>query len=202
MRQRKQRAKEAGFTLLEVLVAFAVLAVLIVPILQVFGGGMGSTRTARTVAMATLLARSKLAEVAAARPLAVGEAEGTFEDAGFRWRASIVTDDSVLDTIDGEAAATNGRDGGETAKKRSHQTRANTQRNSSGFTGTRSSTNRKGALSAGDETGEEDLGGAQGSDLVVLRISVSVDWGNRGNGVTLTTFRLESAGDPAARGLE
>ena len=68
MRMRRS-SPESGFTLLEVLVAFAVLAVMIVPILQVFGGGLGTTETARAYTTATLLARSKLAEVGVAETL-------------------------------------------------------------------------------------------------------------------------------------
>lgn len=64
---------ESGFTLLEVLVAFAVLAVMLVPILQVFGGGLGVTQTARGYAEGVLLARSKLAELSVAQDLREGE---------------------------------------------------------------------------------------------------------------------------------
>jgi prepilin-type N-terminal cleavage/methylation domain-containing protein len=78
---------ESGFTLLEVLVAFAVLAVMIVPILQVFGGGLGMTETARAYSTAALLARSKLAEVGAGEDLEEGETTGTFES--YQWRRTI-----------------------------------------------------------------------------------------------------------------
>ena len=78
---------ESGFTLLEVLVAFAVLAVMIVPILQVFGGGLGSTETARAYSTAALLARSRLAEVGAEEALEEGETTGAFE--GYQWRRTI-----------------------------------------------------------------------------------------------------------------
>jgi prepilin-type N-terminal cleavage/methylation domain-containing protein len=78
---------ESGFTLLEVLVAFAVLAVMIVPILQVFGGGLGTTETARAYSTAALLARSKLAEVGAGEALDEGETTGTFES--YQWRRTI-----------------------------------------------------------------------------------------------------------------
>jgi prepilin-type N-terminal cleavage/methylation domain-containing protein len=78
---------ESGFTLLEVLVAFAVLAVMIVPILQVFGGGLGMTETARAYSTAALLARSKLAEVGAGEDLEEGETTGNFES--YQWRRTI-----------------------------------------------------------------------------------------------------------------
>ena len=75
---------ESGFTLLEVLVAFAVLAVMLVPILQVFGGGLGMTQTARGYAEGVLLARSKLAELGVAKDLREGESSGEFEERGYR----------------------------------------------------------------------------------------------------------------------
>src|SRR5512147_41363 len=77
----------SGFTLLEVLVAFAVLAVMIVPILQVFGSGLGTTETARAYSTAALLARSKLAEVGVEEDLEEGEKTGVFE--GYEWRRTI-----------------------------------------------------------------------------------------------------------------
>jgi hypothetical protein len=69
------------------LVAFAVLAVMIVPILQVFGGGLGMTETASAYSTAALLARSKLAEVGAGEDVEEGETTGTFES--YQWRRSI-----------------------------------------------------------------------------------------------------------------
>ena len=87
---------ESGFTLLEVLVAFAVLAVMIVPILQVFGGGLGAVDSARARSTAALLARSKLAEVGAGETLMEGETSGIFNVPGFRWRRTIVRDTSEL----------------------------------------------------------------------------------------------------------
>jgi type II secretion system protein I len=87
---------ESGFTLLEVLVAFAVLAVIIVPILQVFGGGLGTAETARGYSTAALLARSKLAEVGLGEPLAEGDTTGDFDVPGYHWRQTIVRDTSEV----------------------------------------------------------------------------------------------------------
>ena len=90
---RRPRQGDAGFTLLEVLVAFAILAVMMVPILQVFGNGLGVTGTARGYAEGALLARSKLAELTAGK-LMEGDSSGNFDERGYRWRASVTTDDS------------------------------------------------------------------------------------------------------------
>jgi hypothetical protein len=64
-----------------------VLAVMIVPILQVFGGGLATTETARAYSTAALLARSKLAEVGVEEDLEEGEKTGVFE--GYEWRRTI-----------------------------------------------------------------------------------------------------------------
>jgi type II secretion system protein I len=96
-RRRRRASGEEGFTLLEVLIAFAVLALMLVPILQIFGGGIGSSQTARGYAMAALLARSKLAELATGATFAEGETSGTFEGGeGYRWRTTIARDTSPI----------------------------------------------------------------------------------------------------------
>ena len=95
---------EDGFTLLEVLIAFAVLAVLLVPILQVFGGGLGNAETARAYSTATLLARSKLAEIATESELADGESDGRFEGSNYRWRSTIARDETEVIEPDGKSA--------------------------------------------------------------------------------------------------
>jgi len=97
-----------------VLIAFAVLAIMLVPILQVFGGGLGLTQTARGYAEGTLLARSKLAEVSGSKDLREGETSGDFEDRGYHWRASVVQDQSVVtlpdNTIVGPSSPFRGND--------------------------------------------------------------------------------------------
>lgn len=75
------------------LVAFAVLSVMLVPILQVLGGGLGATQTARGHAEAALLARSKLTEITAGK-LQEGESSGDFEERGYRWQAMVSADHS------------------------------------------------------------------------------------------------------------
>jgi type II secretion system protein I len=52
----------AGFTLLEVLVALGILAVSITAILQMFGTAMVSSSRAEAVTVGTMLARQKMAE--------------------------------------------------------------------------------------------------------------------------------------------
>lgn len=77
-----------GFTLVEVLVAFAIAALGLAALMQVFATGLRSAATAENYARATMLAESRLASVGVEQPLAAGESSGDFED-GYRWRVVI-----------------------------------------------------------------------------------------------------------------
>ena len=81
----QRRRSGRGFTLLEVLIAFVILAVSLSVILQVFSSGMRGARLAGAYTTATLLAKSVLAETGIETPLEEGEVGGEFDN-GFRWR--------------------------------------------------------------------------------------------------------------------
>ena len=78
-----------GFTLLEIIVAFTILSVALVGLIQAFGTGLRGLGAAQTSAATVMLARSKLEEVGLTIPLEDGESSGETED-GYRWRVSIV----------------------------------------------------------------------------------------------------------------
>ena len=83
-----------GFTLIEVLVAFAILALSLTALMQVFGTGLRNTVVSEAYVRATLLAESKLAAVGVEQPLEPGERNGDFgtaggEDKGYRWRVVV-----------------------------------------------------------------------------------------------------------------
>lgn len=80
------RSRAGGFTLVEILVALTLFAVVGGSLLQLFHAGLGSVRTAGAKAHATLLARSKLTELQAYPDLRPGTLHGDFGD-GFRWEA-------------------------------------------------------------------------------------------------------------------
>ena len=77
--------RDAGFTLLEVLVAFVICALALGGFLQVFSTSLRGVERAEDTTVATLLAESKLATVGSLVPLGGDTRRGLFEDR-FRWR--------------------------------------------------------------------------------------------------------------------
>ena len=77
-----------GFTLLEVLIAFTILAVALVALLRAFSSGLRGLDAAEAGAAALQHARSKIEEVGTVIPLETGEHSGEFED-GTRWSIAI-----------------------------------------------------------------------------------------------------------------
>ena len=75
-----------GFTLIESLVAISILAICIVVILQLFSGGLKSSKLSDQYTIAIFHAREKMEEILLAEELTEGVIDGEFED-GFRWKA-------------------------------------------------------------------------------------------------------------------
>ena len=83
------RRRAGGFTLLEVVVAFTILAVAMVGLMRAFSSGLRGLDAAQVSTAAVMHARSKLEEVGIAIPLEDGERSGEFDD-GYQWRVSMV----------------------------------------------------------------------------------------------------------------
>lgn len=77
-----------GFSLLEVLVAFAILALTLGVLLNIFSGGLRNLGDGQHYTRAVLDAQSKLAEIGVSQPLAPGEISGEIDDV-YRWSARI-----------------------------------------------------------------------------------------------------------------
>lgn len=114
----------AGFTLIEVIVAFTILAVALVALMQAFSGGLRGLAAAETQAIAVAHARAKLEEVGVTLPLAPGEFADVFED-GYRWRVTVAPSPSQPDSdfaddalrlyaVEVEVTPASGRGGGAT----------------------------------------------------------------------------------------
>ncbi len=80
--------RRRGFTLLEVLVAFAVLAVALGVAFEIFATGLRGARSADALTRAVLIAESRLAGVGIETELTPGTSEGETDD-GTRWRVEI-----------------------------------------------------------------------------------------------------------------
>jgi general secretion pathway protein I len=75
-----------GFTLIETLVAISILAISLVVILQLFSGGLKSSRLSDEYTRGIFHAREKMDEILLAKELTEGVIAGEYDD-GFRWRA-------------------------------------------------------------------------------------------------------------------
>ncbi|MFQ5466683.1 MAG: prepilin-type N-terminal cleavage/methylation domain-containing protein [Kiloniellaceae bacterium] len=84
-----RRRRTGGFTLLEVVVAFTILAVAMVGLMRAFSTGLRGLDAAQVSTAAVMHARSKLEEVGIAIPIEGGEQSGEFDD-GYEWRVSMV----------------------------------------------------------------------------------------------------------------
>lgn len=82
-------AAARGFTLLEVLVAFALLALSLGVLMQIFSGTMRNAERVRETAQATTLAQSLLAAAGVESRLDAGTRSGEL-DGKYRWQISAV----------------------------------------------------------------------------------------------------------------
>jgi general secretion pathway protein I len=79
-------AREAGFTVLEVLTAFVLMAVTLAVILQVFSGGLRDAQLADEYARAVMIAQSRLAGFTASERL--DESANSGSEGEFAWTLS------------------------------------------------------------------------------------------------------------------
>jgi general secretion pathway protein I len=75
-----------GFTLIETLVAISILAISLTVLLQLFSGGLKSSRLSDEYTRGIFYAREKMDEILLAEELTEGVIGGEFDD-GFKWRA-------------------------------------------------------------------------------------------------------------------
>lgn len=86
---RSDTRRQRGFTLLEVLVAFLVSALLITVFISAFSSGTRNLAKSDQIALAALVAHSRLAELGVSAPLQVGVTDGVSDDGLFHWRVSV-----------------------------------------------------------------------------------------------------------------
>ena len=84
------QAPAKGFSLLEVLVAFVILALVATALFRLFGGALNNASAADEWSRALLVAESRLTLAANGKTLREGTDQGTEDEGRIRWQAAIV----------------------------------------------------------------------------------------------------------------
>ena len=85
----KRRRSQGGYTLIEVLVAFMVLALALTFLLGTLSGATRQVRWSADAGRAALHAKSLLAETGVGETLQPGRDEGELEDGRYRWQLEV-----------------------------------------------------------------------------------------------------------------
>jgi len=81
--------RQTGYTLIEVIIAFAILAIALTMLLGILSNATRQVRWADDAGRAALHAESLLAQVGVGEPLREGHTEGAFESGRYRWAMEI-----------------------------------------------------------------------------------------------------------------
>jgi general secretion pathway protein I len=88
MRAKMTKPSQRGFSLLEILVAFVLLALAMAVLMQIFSSSLNGATVADRYAKATMLAESKLASAGVEEALKEGSTSGTYDNM-FNWAVEI-----------------------------------------------------------------------------------------------------------------
>ncbi len=80
---------QAGYTLLEVVVAFALLAMALTLLLGILSGAARQVRVSSDAGRAALYAQSLMDQVGVGERLAPGQRDGEFEQGRYRWQLRV-----------------------------------------------------------------------------------------------------------------
>lgn len=85
----RRASRQRGYTLLEVIVAFALLAVALTLLIGILGNAARQVRGADDAGRAALYAQTLIDQVGVGEPLVAGERDGEFEQGRYRWQLRI-----------------------------------------------------------------------------------------------------------------
>jgi general secretion pathway protein I len=86
----KSRYRHAGFSLLEVLAAFVILALVATALFRLFSGSLSNASAAEDWSRALLIAQSQLELAASAQPLKESTEQGQDSTGNIRWETRVV----------------------------------------------------------------------------------------------------------------
>ncbi|ALN65143.1 prepilin-type N-terminal cleavage/methylation domain protein [Lysobacter antibioticus] len=87
--RRAPSSRERGYTLLEVIVAFALLAMALTLLLGTLSGATRQVRWSSDAGRAALYAQSLMDQVGVGQPLKPGQRSGEFENGRYRWTLGV-----------------------------------------------------------------------------------------------------------------
>lgn len=87
--QRATSLRQRGYTLLEVIVAFALLAMALTLLLGTLSGAAKQVRWSSDAGRAALYAQSLMDQVGVGQPLKPGQRSGDFENGRYRWTLGV-----------------------------------------------------------------------------------------------------------------
>lgn len=87
----------AGFTLIEVVVAFALLSVVLVTVFEIFSSGLARAGELDHYSRALAIAQSEIASAGVEEALAEGEMRGESEDRQYRWTVTTAKHEEPVD---------------------------------------------------------------------------------------------------------
>jgi len=82
------RTKSKGFTLIEVVVALAILGITLTVIIELFAGGLRLARASKEYTKAVSYAHTKMEEIGSQQNIEEGVSEGEFDDV-YHWRVAM-----------------------------------------------------------------------------------------------------------------
>jgi len=86
--QYQSAKKNQGFSLLEILVAFTIMAISLGIVLKIFSSGVNTAVISEDYTIATQIAESLMAKAGVEEPLSSGETSGT-EDDKYQWKVKV-----------------------------------------------------------------------------------------------------------------
>jgi general secretion pathway protein I len=89
MKRQRLLSASRGFSLIEVLAAFVILALVGTALFRIFAGALGNASLSDEYSRATLFAESRLASPGVETPLREGAQQGTSDDGKYAWTSSI-----------------------------------------------------------------------------------------------------------------